>query len=56
MKDLVDVHFPEAERIVVVMDNLSTHSPSGLYAAFEPSKAKRRWNRWELHYTPKLGS
>lgn len=56
MKDLVDVHFPEAERIVVVMDNLSTHSPSALYAAFEPSEAKRIWDRLELHYTPKHGS
>jgi transposase len=56
MKDLVDVHFPEAERIVVVMDNLNTHSPSALYAAFEPSEAKRIWDRLELHYTPKHGS
>lgn len=56
MKDLVDVHFPEAERIVVVMDNLSTHSPAALYAAFEPAEAKRIWDRLELHYTPKHGS
>jgi transposase len=56
MKDLVDVHFPDAERIVVVMDNLSTHSPSALYSTFEPGEAKRIWDRLELHYTPRHGS
>ncbi len=56
MKDLVDVHFPEAERIVVVMDNLSTHSPAALYVECEPAEAKRIWDRLELHYTPKHGS
>ena len=56
MRDLVDVHFPEAERIVIVQDNLSTHTPAALYAAFEPAEAKRIWDRLEFHYTPKHGS
>jgi transposase len=56
MRDLVDVHFPHAEKIVVVMDNLSTHTPAALYAAFAPAEAKRIWDRLELHYTPKHGS
>ena len=56
MQDLVDVHFPEAERIVVVLDNLNTHTPAALYAAFKPMEAKRIWDRLEFHYTPKHGS
>ena len=56
MKELVDVHFPDAERIVVVMDNLSTHTPGALYSAFAPQEAKRIWDRLEFHYTPKHGS
>jgi DDE superfamily endonuclease len=56
MKDLVDVHFADAEKIVLVMDNLNTHTPAALYAAFEPQEAKRIWDRLELHYTPKHGS
>jgi transposase len=56
MRELVDVHFPHAERIVVVQDNLSTHTPAALYATFEPAEAKRIWDRLELHYTPKHGS
>lgn len=56
MKELVDVHFPDAEYIEVVMDNLNTHSPAALYAAFEPAEAKRIWDRLKLHYTPKHGS
>jgi len=56
MKELVDVHFADAERIVVVMDNLNTHTPSALYSAFAPEEAKRIWDRLELHYTPKHGS
>jgi transposase len=56
MRDLVDVHFPQAERIVVVQDNLSTHTPAALYAAFPPAEAKRIWDRREVHYTPKHGS
>lgn len=56
MRDLVDVHFPRAERVVVVMDNLNTHSPAALYATFPPAEAKRIWDRLEFHYTPKQGS
>jgi hypothetical protein len=56
MRDLVDVHFPEAEVVVVVEDNLNTHTPAALYQAFEPAEAKRIWDRLELHYTPKHGS
>jgi len=56
MKELVDLHFPNEERIVLVMDNLSTHTPAALYSAFAPEEAKRIWDRLELHYTPKHGS
>lgn len=56
MQDLVDVHFPEAERVVLVQDNLNTHTPAALYAAFAPEEAKRIWDRLEFHYTPKHGS
>jgi hypothetical protein len=56
MQDLVDVHFPEAERIVLVLDNLNTHTPAALYTTFEPTEAKRIWDRLEIHYTPKRGS
>jgi len=56
MRDLVDVHFPEAERVVVVMDQLNTHNPAALYEAFEPTEAKRILDRLEFHYTPKHGS
>jgi hypothetical protein len=56
MRELVDIHFPEAEKIVVVLSNLSTHTAAALYAAFRPSEAKRIWDRLEFHYTPKHGS
>ena len=50
---LVDVDFPEAERIRVVLDNLSTHTAAALYAAFPPAEARRVLRRLEFHYTPK---
>lgn len=56
MRELVDIHFPDAEKIVVVLDNLSTHTAAALYAAFRPREAKRIWDRLEFHYTPKHGS
>jgi hypothetical protein len=56
MRELVDVHFPEAAQVVVVQDNLSTHTPAALYSAFAPAEAKRIWDRLEFHYTPKHGS
>ena len=56
MKDLVDVHFPEAEVIRVVLDNLNTHNPSSLYEAFAPQEARRILRKLDFHYTPKHGS
>lgn len=56
MRDLVDVQFPEAARIVLVSDNLNTHDPSALYQTFPPAEAARIWARLELHYTPPHGS
>lgn len=56
MKDLVDIHFPEAEVIRVVLDNLNTHTPGALYEAFEPQEARRILCKLEFHYTPKHGS
>ena len=56
MRQLVDEHFPEANKIILVMDNLNTHSPSSLYEAFAPEEAKRILDRLEIHYTPKHGS
>jgi len=56
MRDLVDVHYPLAERIRVVLDNLSTHSPGALYATFAPEEARRILRRIELHYVPKHAS
>lgn len=56
MRALVDVHFPEAERIIVVLDNLNTHRLASLYAAFPPAEAHRIARRLELRFTPKHGS
>ncbi len=56
IKDLVDVCYPDAEQVVLVQDNLNTHTPASLYEAFEPAEAKRLADRLELHYTPKHGS
>ena len=56
MKDLVDVLFPEAEVIRVVLDNLNTHSPAALYEVFEPQEARRIVRKLKFHYTPKHGS
>lgn len=56
MKELVDVHYPTAERIVLVLDQLNTHSPASLYAAFPPAEAKRLADKLEIHHTPKHGS
>jgi hypothetical protein len=56
MRALVDGHYPEAERIAVVLDNLSPHSPAALYQAFPPAEARRLLQRLEFHYTPKHGS
>jgi hypothetical protein len=56
MKALTDVHYPEATKIRVVLDNLSTHTPAALYEAFPPAEARRILRRIEFHYTPKHGS
>ena len=56
IRDLVDVHYPEAEIVVLVMDNLNTHAKASLYEAFEPKDAKRIADKLEIHYTPKHGS
>jgi transposase len=56
MRDLVDIHYREAERIRVVLDNLSTHSPAALYQALPASEARRILKRLEFHYTPKHAS
>jgi hypothetical protein len=56
IKELVDLRYPEAERIVLVMDNLNTHSPASLYEAFDPKEARRLAEKLEIHYTPKHGS
>jgi hypothetical protein len=56
MRDLVDDHYPEAEKIRVVLDNLSAHSAAALYQAFEPMEARRILSRLEFHFTPKHAS
>jgi hypothetical protein len=56
MKELADHLYPLAKKIVVVMDNLNTHSPVSFYETFEPQEARRLIERFEFHYTPKHGS
>ena len=56
MREISDVHFPKADKIRVVMDNLSTHSASALYQTFPPAEARRVLRRLEFHYTPKHAS
>ena len=56
MRWLVDVRYPEAEVIRVVLDNLNTHKPASLYEAFAPAEARRILKKLEFHYTPKHGS
>ena len=56
IKTLVDEQFPNAEKIVLVLDNLNTHTPASLYQAFAPAEAKRLADKLEVHYTPKHGS
>jgi hypothetical protein len=56
VRELVDIHYPKAEKIVLVMDNLNTHTPGSLYEAFEPTAAKRLCDHLEIHHTPKHGS
>jgi transposase len=56
MRELVDVHFPQADCIRVVLDNLSTHTAAALYQTFPPGEARRVIRRLEFHYTPKHAS
>ena len=56
MKELVDVYFPYAEVIRVVLDNLNTHTPGALYDAFSPHEARRILRKLEFHFTPTHGS
>jgi len=56
VRDIVDVLFPDAEPVVLVMDNLNTHVGGALYEAFPPDEARRILNKLEIHYTPKHGS
>ena len=56
IRTLLDVQYPRAERVTLVMDNLNTHSPASLYEAFEPVEARRLIDRLDVVYTPKHGS
>jgi hypothetical protein len=56
IQELVDEHYPQADRLVLVMDQLNTHSPASLDEAFPPSEAKRLADKLEIHSTPKHGS
>lgn len=56
IREMVDERYPDAERIVLVMDNLNTHSAASLYEAFEPAEARRLAEKLEIHHTPKHGS
>jgi hypothetical protein len=56
LRDLADRQYPEAAKIVLVMDNLNTHKLASLYEAFAPAEARRLAERFEIHYTPKHGS
>lgn len=56
IKELVDIHYAHAEKIVLVMDNLNTHSLGSLYEAFDPAEARRITDKLEIHHTPKHGS
>ena len=56
LKTLSDSHFPRVDKIILMQDNLNTHSPASLYEAFAPDEARRLVERFEWHYTPKHGS
>jgi DDE superfamily endonuclease len=56
LKEVADIHFPDARKITLVQDNLNTHKPASLYEAFPAAEARRLVERFEWHYTPKHGS
>ena len=56
IKELLDLDYPDAEKVILVCDNLNTHRPASFYEAFSPQEARRLLNRIEIHNTPKHGS
>lgn len=56
IEELLTLHYPTASKVILVMDNLNTHTPASLYEAFPPDKAKGLLDRLEIHYTPKHAS
>ena len=56
IREVVDIQYPQAEKVVLVLDNLNTHTLSALYEVFAPEEARRIIERLEIHYTPKHGS
>ena len=56
MREVLEDRYPEASKVVVVMDNLNTHSPASFYEVFPPAQAKALIDRLEIHYTPKHAS
>lgn len=56
VRELLEVDYPRAKKVVLVCDNLNTHTPGALYEAFPPAKARQLVERLEIHYTPKHGS
>lgn len=56
IREIVDVQYPNAKKVVLIMDNLNTHVPYALYEAFHPEEARCIIDRLEIHYTPKHGS
>jgi DDE superfamily endonuclease len=56
IKEMLDIRYPNAKKVVLVMDNLNTHSTASFYEAFLPEEARRLTERLEIHYTPKHGS
>jgi transposase len=56
IKELVDIYYPDAKKIRIVIENLNTHTPGALYEAFSPEEARRISQIIEFHYTPKYGS
>ena len=56
IKELLDIHYPDARKVTLIMDNLNTHCGASLYEAFEPQEARRLLDMLEIHYTPKHGS
>jgi transposase len=56
LREVMEVHYPQAGKIVLVMDNLNTHTPAAFYEVCEPAEARRLIERLQIHYTPKHGS